>query len=51
MDRKENMTNQDIVDLIDAELLGVVDFKIREKVLDAVWDVLQDNRADDEEND
>lgn len=42
------MTNQDIVDLIDTELCGVVPRGIREKILDAVWSVLQDHRAEEE---
>jgi len=42
------MTNQDIVDDIETSL-PLLPIGIREKILDAVWEVLSDNRAEPEE--
>lgn len=46
------MTNQDIIDHLDFTLSEIIASEpgIREKILDAVWDVLQDHRAEPEEN-
>ena len=44
------MTNQDIVDHLDTVLLGLVIPSIREKILDAMWDILSDNRIEEEES-
>ena len=41
------MTNQEIVDKVDYGLPPLPD-GLCEKILDAVWQVLNDNRADDE---
>lgn len=43
------MTNQDVVDQIDWELSGKLEPEILEKVLDAVWTVLDCFRDDTQE--
>lgn len=43
------MTNQDIVDRVEDAIIGDVDGEILEQILEAVWIVLADNRADGEE--
>ena len=45
------MTNQDICDIIDNELSGILEPRLREMVLDAVWMVLEDNRNEEEDSD
>jgi hypothetical protein len=41
------MTNQEIVDEVDYASPSLP-YGLREKILDAVWQVLNDNRADEE---
>lgn len=43
-------SNQNIVDLIETELLGIVSVEHREGILDAVFTYLDDNRANPEED-
>lgn len=44
-----NMTNQEIVDLVSDALPGrsILSSELLEKILDAVWDILSDNRRED----
>lgn len=43
------MTNQQILDDIEFNLSSGLSNHLREKILDAVWEVLQDNRDDEED--
>jgi len=40
------VTNQQILDDVESALVRIIPIDLREKVLDAVWQVLTDNRAD-----
>jgi hypothetical protein len=40
------VSNQDIVDEVERSVSRILPIDLREKVLEAVWNVLQDNREE-----
>jgi hypothetical protein len=42
----DDVTNEQILDDVESAILRSLPIGLREKVLDAVWQVLTDNRAD-----
>ena len=46
--RRKRMTNQQLIDSIEFSLPRMP-IDLREKILDAIWDVITDNRSDDSE--